>query len=564
MSIMKGGIYMKTNEGNIKKIKYFNITRVFYILFAVLFLLSVLIVNGSASPKFLIFHLDAVSSRDFFQYMEEGSLPNLKAVFENGNMIHYGLSLFPGGTETIYPRLKEGWNNSIGESVGWGYYNRDKEKIVPGYKTFFYLFSSIPRRAKASFIYGIPGLDTFNFLPLLNVPELLETYGVIEFIWFATDALGHMMGEKLRKASVCRFDRYFGKLIKRLDLNEVNLILYSDHGMSFGDFTIVDQNKEIERIVGKDVQAFLYPNLYLKDPVKKDKIARDIVEKSEIDFAFYREDPHQVVGYLNQGKMIFEEKDEKYRYSFEGEDVFSYDNLGYKGEWLTALEWLTLTRESRFPGVPPNIYNILANEKAGDIIIVVNPPRIVYTYLQYMANHSGLTDTDLMMPILLKGEQLKHLYDREEMWLHNLYSSIPELSFEDLEPEREKNSFTFWGNNHVNNNLNFEFSFSPGYRWKYGIQHQDDIYRSWLEYDIYSSYFMRLWMGAGIKYQEKNMMPFMQPRLQMDFGKIQFNCGWQYDQEGWKENTKQIVYQINDRLALEWFVPDGFGLSLSW
>ncbi|GAI35263.1 unnamed protein product, partial [marine sediment metagenome] len=45
--------------------------------------------------------------------------------------------------------------------------------------------------------------------------------------------------------------------------------------------------------------------------------------------------------------------------------------------------------------------------------------------MRYPGNHAGLTNTDLMMPILLRGEQLKHLYDREEMWLHNLYTSIP-------------------------------------------------------------------------------------------------------------------------------------------
>ncbi len=89
-------------------------------------------VTGEASPKFLIFHLDAVSSQNFFQYMEEGYLPNLKAVFEDGHMIHYGLSLFPGGTETIYPRLKEGLDNSTGDSVGWGGYDRDKERDNTG------------------------------------------------------------------------------------------------------------------------------------------------------------------------------------------------------------------------------------------------------------------------------------------------------------------------------------------------------------------------------------------------------------------------------------------------
>ena len=91
----------------------------FYMLTIVIILLS-FSVTGEASPKFLILHLDAVSSQNFFQYMEEGYLPNLKAVFEDGHMIHHGLSLFPGGTETAVPHLKEGIDNSkVG--VVWGY-----------------------------------------------------------------------------------------------------------------------------------------------------------------------------------------------------------------------------------------------------------------------------------------------------------------------------------------------------------------------------------------------------------------------------------------------------------
>jgi len=185
---------LKINSPHFKKVSSSGRLSIFCVLIIVIILLS-FPVTGEASPKFLIFHLDAVSSQNFFQYMKEGYLPNLKAVFEDGHMIHHGLSLYPGGTETTVPHLKEGIDNSKG-GVGWGYYDREKEKVISNYKTFFYLFSYIPRRAKACFIYGAPGLDPFMFLPLLNVPELLETYGVIEFYWFTTDALGHLMGPR--------------------------------------------------------------------------------------------------------------------------------------------------------------------------------------------------------------------------------------------------------------------------------------------------------------------------------------------------------------------------------
>jgi len=554
---------MKTNRPYFKRISFIGIIPGFYILAIVIILLSFSVV-GEASPKFLIFHLDAVSSQNFFRYMEEGYLPNLKAVFEDGHMIHYGLSLFPGGTEVIYPRLKKGLDNSTGDTVGWDYYDRDKQQVIQRHKIAFYLFTQIPRRAKASYLYGIPGLDPFMFLPLLNIPELLETYGVVEFIWFTTDALGHLMGPKLYEASIRRFDRYFGNLIKRLNFDELNIIIYCDHGMSFGDFIVINQEKEIKRIVGNNLQVFLYPNLYLKDPGKKDKVARDIVLESEIDFAFYRENPHRVIGYSDQGKVIFEEKEGKFRYLFEGEDAFGYYISGYNGEWLTALDWLSLTKESKFPAAPSNIYNLLSNERAGDIVVILNPPKIPTTFPIYMGHHAGIADTDLIIPILLKGPQLKHLYDREEMWLHNLYTSIPELSFENLEPAREKNSFSFWGSGYGEHNSGFEMSLSPAYRWNFGFHYSDDIYRSWLEYDLYSSYLIRLWTGTGLQYNGQNLDALVQARLQIDLGKIQFNYGGQFTREGWEINTKELVYQINDRLALEWLIPNAFGLSFSW
>ena len=96
--------------------------------------------SAQASPRFLIFHLDAVSSQNFFRYMEQGDLPNIKTFFEDGHMIHYGLSLYPGGTETTVPHMKDGADNSTG-GVGWGYYDRKKEKKFTKYRMLFYWLS---------------------------------------------------------------------------------------------------------------------------------------------------------------------------------------------------------------------------------------------------------------------------------------------------------------------------------------------------------------------------------------------------------------------------------------
>ena len=535
-----------------------------------LFILLSISFDGLAEPgpKFLIVHLDALSSPNFFQYMEEGHFPNLKSIFQDGDghVIPYGLALFPGGTETTVPHLRKGEDNSTG-GVGWGYYDREKEKVVPKYVTFFDMFSHIPRRAKAGFIYGVPYLDFFNFYPIMNLPELLDSYNVLQFFWFATDSLGHYFGEKPYLASYKRFDSYIGRLVKRLDMDEVNLIIYSDHGMSFGRFIDSPQEEEIKRIIGDDLKVYIHPNVYLDNPDEKDYWAQKITLESEIDFAFFRENAEEVVGYTDYGKIIFQgDSHDKIRYLYEGEDAFDYYKDDYRGEWLDADEWLSLTRESKYPGVPPNVYNLLMNEKAGDIVIVINPPRIPIFNLRYPANHAGLTKTDLLVPILLKGKELEHLYDTEEIWLHDLFNQIPSLDLKS-KPDREKHSFSFWGNIEDGQYPGFELSLSPAYRWNVALNYENEIYNGRFEFDFYSSYVIRLWIGAGLEYQNKVYEPFLHTRLQMDFDKIRFNYGVQshlFDLKNWEENKKELIYKVNNRLSIDWQIPNRLGFSIYW
>ena len=528
--------------------------------------------HNDTEPKFLIVHLDAVSSPNFFQYMDEGYLPHLKEFFEEGHIIRYGLSLLFGGTEMIYPRLKKGLGNEVGKSVGWGYYDREKDRVVSDKKIFLHLFSSYPRRARASMIYGIPWMDNFMYLPILNIPQLLDTYGVIELLWFATDATGHVLNEKIYLNSIRRFDRYFGKLVKMLNTEDVNIIIYCDHGMSFNNKIYINHVPLIKKIVGEGLRAHLFPNVYLKDINLKNYYAKKIIKESEIDLTFYKDNdnPKRVVGYSPTAKIFFEEnEDGRIRYLYEGEDVFDYYNDGYHGQWLTDLEWLSLTRDSRYPAAPPNIFRFLCNKNSGDIILIVNPPKIIHTLLNYTGNHHGITDTDLLVPILLRGKELEHLYDREEMWLHTLFTSIPTLSFDNIEPKREKNSLSLWGSVSEVNNYGLELSLSPAYRWNVALRYEQEIGKGWFEYDVYSSYVIRLWAGAGIQYQfaDSSVEPFLNSRLQMDFGKIQFNYGGQVNFNNWKEwqeNRKEILLRINDKLSLNWQIPNRFGFTISW
>ena len=38
-------------------------------------------------------------------------------------------------------------------------------------------------------------------------PRMLRDFGVVEFFWFATDAVGHLKGIEAQKVSVARFDK---------------------------------------------------------------------------------------------------------------------------------------------------------------------------------------------------------------------------------------------------------------------------------------------------------------------------------------------------------------------
>jgi hypothetical protein len=574
MALYKNNFFKnKARKNSIFYNKSWNYFSIFVFMLFVILLLFFITGSSAEDPKFLIIHLDALSAPNFFEYMEEGHLPNLKAIFQEGegHIIPYGLALFPGGTETTVPHLREGVDNSIG-GIGWRHYNQEEDKIMPKYKTFFDMFSHIPRRAKAGFIYGVPFLDFFNFYPLMNIPELLDTYNVVQFFWFATDSLGHFFGEDKYLGSYKRFDSYIGRLVKKLDMDEVNLIIYSDHGMSFGRFIEPPQGEEIKRIIGDALRIYVHPIIFLKNPEEKKYWAKKIALESEIDLAFFRENDNRVISYTANGRIIFEENDNgKIRYLYEGEDIFDYYKDGYQGEWLDADEWLSLTKKSKYPGVPPNVYNIFLNETVGDIVIIINPPNIpVFELLlgiTYDANHAGITKTDLLVPIMLRGKELEHFYNTEEIWLHDLFNQIPTLDLNNDKPDREKNSFSFWGNLEDSQQSGFELSVSPAYRWNVLLRYEDELYNGRFEYDFYSSYVIRLWIGAGLTYQNKDYEPFLHTRLQMDFDKIRFNYGVQshlFDLKNWEENKKELVYKVNDRLSFNWQIPNRIGFSLYW
>ena len=452
----------------------------------------VLAADGQANQKFLIIHLDAVSSIDFFRELEAGNIPNIAEAFKNGYQIRYGLTLYPGGTEIIYPRLKQGWDNSVNHNVGWGYLNRDTEEIVRDHQIFLKMFFDFPRRNRHQFLLGLPLLRHLAGLSLLNVPRVLETQDAVEFFWFNTDVMGHLLGGKSHLESLYLFDHYFGLLTKTNSLDNVNLVLYSDHGMTASDVKVVNQNSIIPQIVGDQLLYFAYPNVYLVDPSGKINVAKAIGTHPLIDMALTMPSANRVLGYHSDGVFEVNRKGAGFQYQYKGEDPFDYESLGYDGTSLSKEDWLRFTREHLYPGVPPNIFSYLSNPNTGDIVVVLNPPRIPYAVRAQRGNHAGLINTDTLVPLLLSGSAFEDYDDLEEFWLHELYSvHLPMIDFH-ASPHRESHSIT------LTYPFRVEVILSPAYRWRFGAAFSEKAVEPWLEVDLYSSFLTRLWVGPAV------------------------------------------------------------------
>jgi hypothetical protein len=252
---------------------------------------------ASDGPRFLIFHLDAVSSVDFDRAWAEGALPNLERAFEGGTRAHAS-SLFFAVTPVIYPRMKTGESNAAPGGLSFGGFDREADRAIPEVETFLGHVGSLPRRAVSNMASGIPLLEEAAGLAMLNVPDLLERYRVIEYFWFSTDSYGHTLGETAHAASLERFDAYLGRVLPRLELERTNLLLYADHGLSFTRHTVHLEPLLAER-VGGTLRHFAYPNLYLRDPASSRQPSRGGWRSTAaVDYAFYRVDARRVEGFV--------------------------------------------------------------------------------------------------------------------------------------------------------------------------------------------------------------------------------------------------------------------------
>ncbi len=514
-------------------------------------------VAGNDAPRFLIFHLDAVSAVDFDRAWAEGRLPNLQRAFEDGARANAS-TLFFAATPVIYPRMRSGESNAGRGSLTFGGYDRESDRTIAEVTVFLEHVASLPRRAVSNMLSGVPLLDAWAGLAIMNVPDLLERYGVVEFFYFATDTYGHLLGEEAHRRSLERFDAYLGRLLPSLDLEQLNLILYADHGMTFARDMVAFEPLLVERI-GVERRHFVYPNLYLRDPALAPAVARELARDGGADFAFYRVDADRVHGFVQGAFVRFERDGDGIRY-LSDDDPLGYGALGYDGSALTPDAWLALTIDAYFPATPPNLFGYVQNPGAGDVVMGLIPPRIPQTLRATAGAHASIIDTDLIVPVLARGPDVDALAARSTLWLHDLYQDLPiEFGFE---PSRERHEFEVWWR-FDDLTPGARVRLSPEYRLRVATEATPASWALWSEHDLMSGYLSRWWLGAGVSYRHGAFEPMARAELELDLGDARVRLEGRYRPGGWTFSLG-AAFRVGEGARLGWLAPGGLGLAYEW
>lgn len=521
-------------------------------------------VEPEEESRFLIIHLDGVSSEHFIEMLQGGQLPNIEAYFEDDDIINHAITYFPSKTPNVITSIKKAIPPKDSRVPSWHFRNPDPYSITSMPRSFLQMAFSTSRLSVTNLIYGIQGLHWMAGIALQNSADFLSEYPVVQFYWFPTDTQGHFNGEEAYMKEIRRFDRQFGKLVKRLDSKPVNIIIYSDHGIAFGDGLKPD--KEIRNLLNEDLEFFSYPVIYLQEGVNPADYAELLLENTELDFIFYLEEAGLVKGLHADGSIRFRYREGRVRYEFSSSDILGYYESGYNGEFLTIDEWLEMTYESRYTGAPVNIFSYLSNPRSGEMIVMFDEGKFYQTPYSKRGNHGGFSHYEMSVPILLKGPALEDFEVKEHFWLPELFMEIKDLDFEG-HPSRDSHAVRRLYNFKSGTALT-ELELSPTYRISYGITlyHDSHIpsfrnhFNVWGKADLFRSYLSRFWIGAALSVEKERNLPIFLIQYDLNVGKLSLETRILTTQKA----SFHIGYQVNDWLRVETANFNSAGVRLTF
>jgi len=391
---------------------------------------------------------------------------------------------------------------------------------------------------------------------------MLRDFDVVEFFWFATDAIGHTKGIEGQKLSVAQFDAMLRPVVEyvRSAPGSVNLVLYCDHGMSMIE-EFVDIDRAMTDVAGERAVLCYYPNLYLTDPMYAPEIAQALAARREVDFAFWREGDSRMVGAYHSGTVVLDCEEDRISYIHEGEDPFGYYDLGYRGEPLTDSEWLNLTCRSPWPAVPVQIVRYMQAEQSGHVVVISNPPKGIPTIGRYIALHKGLAALDCTVPVLMSGPDILLEPVPESIWLHTLYSEV--LGVDPLaarRPLREPDSLTLSA-------TRARLTLSPSPSLLLHAEASSDASVFLCETDLFRSFNTRIWIGAGVASHGRGTMtallPVFSTRLEVFADRLVID--WtSLRSTGKPQRRLSARYEAESGFTLRWSFPYEIGLGLTW
>lgn len=439
--------------------------------------------------KFLVIHLDGTQAELFYNLLEADELPNIASLTASGHRIKYGVSIFPGKTPLIVTRLKTG--SEVSEGLpGWAYIDHQTKRKVNQVEVFLKMMSHIDRRSRSQFFLKFPILTELSGASLLNLDRLWETHDVLEYYWIYADSEGHSHGKEAYIKGLKKFDNYLGLAMTTGQLEGANIIFYADHGLTVDNVEVIRDKQLITKMLGKEVRYMFYPNIYLRNPKKKEQYAKKIVAETPVDLAIVRTSSEKITGYFLDGSFEIHESKGKYQYQSTNKDYFGYDELGYNQDYLDRYEWIELTRDHEFIATVPALFDLLQNPNAGDIVIALNSPKISWYKPNLKAHHAGLTSNDMRIPILFSGPAFEDLDPPDEMWLNDLFSEHLTMVNFNAKKHKEKHEIS------LKYPFEAEVVFSPAYRWKTGFTANEENVSPWIEFDVYSSFLTRFWVGG--------------------------------------------------------------------
>ena len=505
------------------------------------------------------------------------------------------LTYFPPLTPVVISRIKQGCDGSGGGVISWRGYDRDlflplTLADVRG-ETSLYM----SRRGKTNSLYGnqiilaldlerlkflealdgmiVPLLSGLAGPALLNVEWLLPQYGMVDFYWYSTDSYAHMYGLKAQREKLHEFDHYFGRLDRRLG-DDVNIIIYSDHGMRFESYNSPEEL--IREKAGKNFIKYTYPGIYLDEGANISTLAEKLARSQDIFLALYRQD-EKIIGYHDRGKISIASPGAGYISYKPGDyDPFYYDDLDLYDRWLSSGEWLKSTSFLQYPAAPASIYMHMQNPAAGDIIIVSQPGSRENG--EGPGDHLTLDRLDMTVPVLVRGPDLKHLYHLPDMWLKDLGGDISGFSLEGFlaSPSRDSHNFAIYfrssaagsirdrilkteGGESSAAEVELKFSYSPLYRLRLGgrigvdmdIESFPEVKSGALrgEWDVFSSYLSRLWLGPEYLFGYGKDGAGLRASAELTLGRADMSFSWHL-RPGFQKFSHSLGLKLSPELSL--------------